>query len=61
MRSISLPELLVMLGGAVGVAFYGFIFFILWKFYQMFGKINENIAGIRHALENSGPGRSSIL
>ena len=36
MRSIGLPELLVMLGGAVGLSFYTFIFFILWKFYQMF-------------------------
>jgi hypothetical protein len=61
MRSIGLPELLVLLGGAVGVAFYGFIFFVLWKFYQMFGKINENIAGIRHVLENSDPGRPSEL
>ena len=29
------------------------VFFVLWKFYQMFGKINENIAGIKRALEKS--------
>jgi hypothetical protein len=61
MRSIGLPELLVIFGGAVGLLFYGFIFFVLWKFYQMFGRINENIAGIRRALESNGSGRSSIL
>ena len=53
MRSIGFPELLVALGSLVGVVFYGVIFYALWKFYQMFSKINENIAGIRQALESS--------
>ena len=53
MRSIGFPELLVTLGMLVGAVFYGVIFYVLWKFYQMFSKINENIAGIRQALESS--------
>lgn len=53
MRSIGFPEMLAVLGMGVigGLAFYGVIFFSLWKFYQMFSKINENIAGIRRTLE----------
>ena len=61
MRSIGLPELLVIVGVIGGLAFYGFLFFVLWKFYQMFGKINGNIAGIRLVLENSGQGRSKSV
>lgn len=59
MRSIGLPEVLVAFGGIVAVVFYGFVFFVLWKFYQTFSKINENIAGIRQVLERGGQGRSN--
>lgn len=27
------------------------IFFVVWKFYQILSKVNDNIAGIRQALE----------
>ena len=57
MCSIALPELLVVFGGLVGFAFYAIIFFILWKFYHMFGKINDNIAGIKQVLERNGQNR----
>lgn len=49
MRSIGLPEVVVIFGAIV---FYGFIFLVLWKFYHMVGKINENTAAIRQRLEN---------
>jgi hypothetical protein len=43
--------------------FYGLmffvIFFVIWKFYQILSKINDNIAGIRQALERNDPGRAS--
>jgi hypothetical protein len=53
MPSIGLPEVLVALGSIVGVVFYGVIYYAIWKFYQMFSTMNENIAGIRRALESS--------
>jgi hypothetical protein len=40
-------------GGVIGIGFYALLFFALWKFYQMFSKINENIAGIRQVLDRS--------
>lgn len=54
MRSLGFPELVVALfGGVIGVGFYALLFFALWKFYQIFSKINENIAGIRQVLDRS--------
>ena len=44
-----LPELLI------GLVFPGLIVFCLWKFYQLLSKINDNIAGIRQALERNAP------
>jgi len=39
----------------VGFILYGLmfflIFFIVWKFYQVLSRINDNIAGIRQVLE----------
>ena len=55
MRDIGLPELMAIFGGVAAVVFYGLIFFVLWKFYQMFSRINENIAGIKEALNRNGP------
>jgi hypothetical protein len=31
---------------------FSVIFFVLWKFYQILSKINDNIAGIRQTLEH---------
>ncbi len=53
MQSIGLPEVLVGVGTVLRTVFYGVAFVALWKFYQMFAKINENIAGIRQALQKS--------
>ena len=54
MRSIGFPELVVLLfGGVTPIGFYALLFFALWKFYQIFSKINENIVGIRQVLDRS--------
>ena len=46
------PEKIVL---GLGLFLYGLIFFvtffIIWKFYQILSRINDNIAGIRQALE----------
>jgi hypothetical protein len=38
--------------------FFG-ILFVIRKFYQILSRINENVAGIRQALERNDPGRAS--
>ncbi|HEY1493765.1 MAG TPA: hypothetical protein VGF49_04450 [Candidatus Solibacter sp.] len=53
MRSVGLPELMVALGGIVAIGFYGVMFFVLWKFYQVLSNINQNIAGIKRAIEQN--------
>jgi hypothetical protein len=45
----------------VGLAFYGIVFFFVWKFYQILSRINDNIAGIRHAVERNGGDRPTGL
>jgi hypothetical protein len=37
----------------LGLLFYGLVFFCIWKFYEMLSKINDNIAGIRQALNRN--------
>ncbi len=49
MPSVGLPEVFAVLG----VAIYGVMFFVLWKFYQVFSNINQNIAGIKRAIEQN--------
>jgi hypothetical protein len=43
--------------GLVGACFivvvYGIPIFCIWKFYQMLSKINDNIAGIKRAIESN--------
>jgi hypothetical protein len=41
-----------------GLMFFG-ILFVIRKFYQILSRINENVAGIRQALERNDPGRAS--
>ena len=56
MKTVGPPEIMAILAGLVALGFYGVIFFVLWKFYQMFSKMNDNLAGIRQALDrNAGP------
>jgi hypothetical protein len=38
---------------ATFVGFYGFILVCLWKFYQIISKINDNLTGIRQAVERN--------
>jgi uncharacterized membrane protein len=44
-----------------GLLLYGLmiggIIYVIWKFYQILSKINDNIAGIRQALERERPDR----
>ena len=51
MSSVGMPELLAVIGFAV----YGVMFFVVWKFYQVLSHINQNIAGIKRALEQNSP------
>jgi hypothetical protein len=44
----------------MGLLFYGAIFYCLWKFYQKLSQMNDNLAGIRRALEYGGPNRPSL-
>ena len=54
MRSIGAPELFAAMAGVIGLCVYAVMFFVVWKFYQLLGKINENIAGIRQVMERDG-------
>ena len=52
-----MPEIAIVLG----VLFYGFIGFVVWKFYQVLSRIDENlqgigqaIGGLKEAVERSG-------
>jgi len=47
MRSLDFPGLVVFL---LSIGFYVLVAFVLWKFYQILSKINENIAAIRQVL-----------
>jgi hypothetical protein len=60
MRTPGFPEILAVIPIALLGTIYGFIFYCVWKFYQMLSKINDNIAGIRQALvrnDASQPGQ----
>jgi hypothetical protein len=48
-RSIGVGELYFVVLWGLGLPI-----FCVWKFYQMLAKINENIAGLRRAVEGSG-------
>ena len=53
MESIGLLELQILFL----VAPCAIILFCVWKFYQILSRVNDNIAGIRHAVERSSPER----
>ncbi|MGA2594206.1 MAG: hypothetical protein ABSH32_30260 [Bryobacteraceae bacterium] len=58
-----IPNVLI----AIGV--YGIIFCVIWKFYQILSKINDNLGGIKQAIagipvrgrEDQGPPRAEVL
>jgi len=50
MDSLGFPGVFVLL---LSIGFYALVFFVLWKFYQIFSKINDNVAGIRQVLNRS--------
>jgi|HubBroStandDraft_4_1064222.scaffolds.fasta_scaffold107069_2 hypothetical protein len=37
-----------------GLMFFGIIY-VVWKFYRILSKINDNIAGVKQALERERP------
>jgi hypothetical protein len=47
-RSIGLVELLFI------PIVWGIPIYCIWKFYQVLSKINDNISGIRRAVESNG-------
>jgi len=49
MVGIGFPEGIIL--GLFMLAVYGFMFWIIWKFYYVLARMNENLNGIRHALE----------
>ncbi len=55
MRTPGFPEILSIL---VLFGVYGLLFFVVWKFYQVLSRMNDNLTGIRRALErrDSSPG-----
>jgi hypothetical protein len=36
---------------------YGFLGFVIWKFYCLFANINENLEGIRRAIQSAAAER----
>jgi hypothetical protein len=49
MVGIGYPEGILL--GLFMLALYGFLFWIVWKFYSVLSRMNENLTGIRRALE----------
>jgi uncharacterized membrane protein len=43
--------------GFFGLVVYCVVFFCVWKFYQILSKINDNVAGIRRAVERNAGDR----
>jgi hypothetical protein len=37
----------------LGLLYYAAVIFCVWKFYQMISKINDNLAGIRQAMNRN--------
>jgi hypothetical protein len=62
MRGFGIPELVFLFVpmALVGLLFYGAIFFCIWKFYQLLSKIDDNLAGIRQAVERGGTSRPGL-
>jgi hypothetical protein len=60
MRGLGLPEVFMLVPMALlGLLYNGVIVYAIWKFYHLLSKMNDNIDGIRQALERngrSGPG-----
>jgi hypothetical protein len=40
------------------LAMYAIMFWVIWKFYYVLARMNENLNGIRQALERGGPRRA---
>jgi type II secretory pathway component PulF len=50
LSSLAFPELLFVL---FMLFVYGLVLFIIWKFYNVLSRMNDNLTGIRQALERS--------
>ena len=53
MSSLGFPEIFVLI---LPIAVYGVMIYCVWKFYGLLSKINDNVAGIREAIERNGRG-----
>jgi hypothetical protein len=51
MRALGFPELFFMF---FMFFVYGVAIFVVWKFYQILARMNDNLSGIRRAVERSG-------
>ena len=49
MHSLSLPEFFAVMGLLLCAA----VFFSVWKLYKMLSKMNDNLVGIRQAVEKA--------
>lgn len=52
MHSIGPPELFAMVG-VIGLLVCGVIFVCIWKFYRLLSKMNDNLVGIKWAVESA--------
>ena len=54
MASLGLPEVFVVFFMLI---VYAFSFWVVWKFYQVLARMNDNLGGIRQAREQGAPRR----
>jgi hypothetical protein len=53
MRGLGFPEFLVIM---FTLSVYALIGYVVWKFYSLLARMNQNLEGIRHAVEHqTGP------
>jgi hypothetical protein len=50
MRGLGFPELFAVF---LMLFVYGLVLFVVWKFYNVLSRMNDNLTGIRQALERS--------
>ena len=53
MSAFGFPEIFVLI---LPVAVYGVMIYCVWRFYRLISNINDNVAGIREAIERNGRG-----
>jgi uncharacterized membrane protein len=51
MPALGVPEFMVLL---FMFLVYGVSFFVIWKFYRILSRMNDNLSGIREAIDRHG-------